>query len=111
MVGRRLMVTLVIIVSIAFNVFIYANQVAKGQASAEMMRQITGDGYLSLTEPGALLLQDGDQFPMDYNPPARYIVIQGKAADAVVVVEKRPFPFVHKAYSLVLENSPSNRSQ
>jgi hypothetical protein len=111
MVGRRLMVTLVIVVSIALNLFIYANQLAKGQASAEMMRQITDDGFLSLTEPGALLLQDGDQFPMDYNPPARYIVIQVKAADAVVVVEKRPFPFVHKAYSLVLESSPSNRSQ
>ena len=103
MAGRRLMAALVIVVSIAFNLFIYANQLAKGQASAEMMRQITDDRYLnSLTDPGALsMLQDGDQFPMEYSPPARYIVIEGKAADAIVVVEKRPFPFVHKAYSLV----------
>ena len=39
--------------------------------------------------------------PYEYDRPARYIVIQGKAADGIVVVEKRPFPFVHKAYSLV----------
>ena len=111
MVGRRLIVTFVIVVSIAFNVFIYANQLAKGQASAEMMRQIRDDGYLPLTEPGALVLQDGDQFSLEYNPPARYIVVDGKAADAIVVVDKRPFPHVHKAYSLVLESSPSNHSQ
>jgi hypothetical protein len=111
MVGRRLIAALVIVVSIAFNVFIYANQLAKGQASAEMMRQITDDGYLPLTEPGALLLQDGDQFPMEYNSLARYTVVQGKAADAIVTVDKRPFPLVHIAYSLVLESSPSNRGQ
>jgi hypothetical protein len=111
MVRRKLIAALVIVVSIALNVFIYANQVAKGQASAEMMKQITDDGYLPSTKPGALLLQDGDQFPLEYNSPARYIVIPGKAADAMVVVDKRPFPFVHKAYSLVLESSPSNRSQ
>jgi|GEM_PF-4722788 len=105
------MATVVIVASIAINVFIYTNQLAKGQASAEMMRQITDDGYLPLTEPGALLLQDGDRFSLEYNPPARFIVIQGKAADAIVVVKKRPFPFVHKAYSLVLESSPSNRTQ
>jgi hypothetical protein len=111
LVGRRLMAAFVIVVSITSNAFIYANQLAKGQASAEMMRQISEDGYVPLTEPGALLLQDGDQFPLQYNAPARYIVISGKAADAIVVVEKRPFPFVHKAYSLVLESSPSNRAQ
>src|ERR1700722_3084689 len=111
MVRRRLVAALVIVVSIAFNVFIYANQLAKGQASAEMMRQISDDGYLPLTEPGALLLQDGDQFSLEYNPQARYIVIDGKAADAIVVVEKRPFPHIHKAYSLVLESSPSSHSE
>ncbi len=111
MVGRKVMATLVIVLSIALNAFIYANQVAKGQASAEMMRQITDDGYLPLTEAGPLVLQDGDQFPLEYKPPARYIVVQGKAADGIVVVEKRLFPFVHKAYSLVLESSPSNHGQ
>ena len=111
MVGRKLMAALVIVVSIALNGYIYANQLAKGQASAEMMRQITDDGYLPLTDPGPLLLQDGDQFPLQYDAPNRYIVIQGKAADAIVTVDKRPFPLVHKAYSLVLESSPSNRPE
>lgn len=111
MAGRKAMVTVVIVLSIVLNVFIYANQVGKGQASAEMMRRITDGGYLPSTEAGALVLQDGDKFPLDYNPPPRYIVVQGKVADGIVVVEKRPFPFVHNAYSLVLESSRSNRSQ
>ena len=108
MVGRRLMVSFVIVVSIAFNLYIYANQLAKGQASAEMMRQISNDGYLPVTEAGEIVLQDGDQFPLEYNSPPRYVVVQGKTTDAIVVVEKRPFPFVHKAYSLVPVSSPSN---
>ena len=111
MVGRKLMAALVIVVSIALNGYIYVNQLAKGQASAEMMRQITDDGYLPLTDPGPLLLQDGDQFPLQYDAPNRYIVVQGKAADAIVTVNKRPLPLVHKAYSLVLESSPSNRPE
>ena len=64
MAGRRLIAALVIVLSIAINGFIYANQLAKGQASAEMMKQITGDGYLPFTDAGALILQDGDQFPL-----------------------------------------------
>ncbi len=111
MARRRLLVSLVIVVSIAFNLFIYANQVAKGQASAEMMRQIIGDGYLPLTDPGPLLLQDGDQFPLKYDAPNRYIVVPGKAADAIIAIDKRPFPLVHKAYSLVLESSASNHPE
>jgi hypothetical protein len=111
MVGRKVMATVVIVLSIAVNAFIYASQVAKGQASAEMMREIADDGYLPLTEAGALVLQDGNRFPLEYSPPARYIVVEGKVADGIVVVEKRSFPFVHHAYSLVLESSPSNRSK
>lgn len=111
MAGRRSMITLAIVLSIALNAFISANQVATGQAAAEMMKQIRDKGYLPLTEPGTLGIQTDDEFPLAYNPPARYTVVLGKAPDGIVVVDKRPFPFAHKAYSLVPIGSSSIGSQ
>jgi len=111
MAGRRLMIAFAIVLSIAINAFISANQVATGQAAAEMMKQITDNGYLPSTAEGILGVQEGDKFPLVYKSPPRYTVVLGKAPDAIVVVDKRPFPFAHKAYSLVPIDSSSTDSQ
>jgi hypothetical protein len=105
------MIAFAIVLSIALDVFISANQVATGQAAAEMMKQITDNGYLPSTAEGILGVQEGDKFPLVYKSPPRYTVVPGKAPDAIVVVDKRPFPFAHKAYSLVPIDSSSTDSQ
>jgi hypothetical protein len=86
---------------IGLNAFVALNQLATGIAAQRIVQALRERTLIECTDPGAIEVHVGNEFPAPSDSPRRYVVVNGIATSALVSVRSNPFPGVYKTYSVI----------
>lgn len=99
---RKIVVGAAVALAMSVNLYAGISQYATGSASRALVQQLVAQGLLEHTNPGDLLWNAGNAFPLGADfKGATHTIVNGRHPEQILFAESAPLPFIRRAYAVI----------